>query len=155
MNDLTAVEIQKMIENLPPYLRDLAIEVQEKNDEYEKTKKQLIALKEQALGLEQKAKNIFEEYEESVMKINKIHVYISENSDNSQAEEEQIKPVLNALIKRIKEYPEVIESIKTENELIIQDITIFSEDEVKLKRELDELNQTLKINLDFALQNNK
>lgn len=155
MNDMTAVEIQEMIENLPPYLRDLAIEVQEKNDEYEKTKKQLIALKEQALGLEQKAKNIFEEYEESVMKINKIHAYISENADNSQAEEEQIKPVLNALIKRIKEYPEVIESIKTENELIIQDITIFSEDEVKLKRELDELNQTLKINLDFALQNNK
>ncbi len=41
-------ELSKSIDSLPPYLQSLAVEVQNKNDEYEKVKAQLTALKNQS-----------------------------------------------------------------------------------------------------------
>ncbi len=151
MNDL---EKQEMIENLPSYLKDLALEVQDKNDEYEKVKAQLTALKTASDTLKIKVDATVNQITDDVQKVNKIKAYITNNPQESEENYEQIAPVFETLIKRIKTNKQLLKEIKIENEVIIQDIMIFSEDEVKLKQELEELNNTLKINLDFSLQNN-
>ncbi len=151
MNDL---EKQEQIENLPPYLKDLALEVQDKNDEYEKVKAQLTALKASSNDLKNKVDSILNQITEDASKVGKIREYITKNPQESEANYNQIAPVLEMLIERIKNNKQLLAEIKVENEIIIQDITIFSEDEVKIKQELEALNSTLKINLDFSLQNN-
>lgn len=147
------IEKQELIESLPPYLKDLALEVQDKDDEYEKVKLQLASLKEASEKIEIKAKNVIEELDEDLAKIKKIETFIVNNPEEAEARFSDLDPILKSLINRVSENKNVLNNLKVENEIILQDILIFSEDERKLKQELEHLNQTLKINLDFALQN--
>ncbi len=147
------IEKQELIESLPPYLKDLALEVQDRDDEYEKVKLQLASLKEASEKIEIKAKNVIEELDEDLAKIKKIETFIVNNPEEAEARFSDLDPILKSLINRVSENKNVLNNLKVENEIILQDILIFSEDERKLKQELEHLNQTLKINLDFALQN--
>ncbi len=145
-------ELTKSIDALPPYLQSLAIEVQNKNDEYEKIKAQLAALKKQSELLEIKAKPIIEAYDEAAQKVAKIKAFIESNPAEAEENEDKLLPVFEENIDLVKVLSMEIKNLKTENEVIVQDITIISEDELKIKNELFELNNTLKINLEFLDQ---
>ncbi len=145
-------ELSKSIDSLPPYLQSLAIEVQNKHDEYEKVKAQLVALKNQSEELNDKATNVIAKYDEAAQVVAKIKAFVEANPEEAKERESDIKPILEANIANVRKFAKEINELKVENEVIVQDITIFSEDEIKVKQELFELNNTLKINIEFLEQ---
>ncbi len=150
MNNLE--ELSQSIDCLPPYLQSLAVEVQNKNDEYEKVKAQLDALKNQSMNLNVKAQEAIDVYDEAASKVAKIKSYIETNPVEAEMHEAELMPIMQKNIELVKTTAKEINALKIENEVIMQDITIFSEDEIKVKQELFELNNTLKINLEFLEQ---
>lgn len=145
-------KLSETIESLPPYLQSLAVEVQNKNDEYEKVKAQLLALKEHSISLNEQANTAIATYDEAALKVQKIKTFIASNPEEAEKHEADLMPILKSNVELLKTTTKSINELKVENEVIIQDITILSEDEIKVKNELEELNNTLKINLEFLEQ---
>ncbi len=151
---MTDLERQSEIEKLPSYLKDLALEVQDKNDEYEKIKKQLQALKEVSENLKVTAQDLLSEIDGDKQMLVKITKFISQNPNEDKENLKKVEYKSKQLIERVKTNQNALRDLQLENEVILQDITILSEDEIKVKTELTTLNQTLKLNLDFSIQNN-
>ncbi len=151
---MTDLERQTEIEKLPNYLKDLALEVQDKNDEYEKIKKQLQALKEVSENLNVTAQNLLREIDADKQMLVKITKFISQNPNEDEENLHKVEIKSKQLIEHVKTNQKALRDLQLENEVILQDIMILSEDEIKVKAELTTLNQTLKLNLDFSIQNN-
>ncbi len=151
---MTDLERQTEIEKLPNYLKDLALEVQDKNDEYEKIKKQLQALKEVSENLNVTAQNLLREIDADKQMLVKITKFISQNPNEDEENLHKVEIKSKQLIEQVKTNQNALRDLQLENEVILQDIMILSEDEIKVKAELTTLNQTLKLNLDFSIQNN-
>lgn len=151
---MSELERQTEIEKLPNYLKDLALEVQDKNDEYEKIKNQLQALKAVSEELNITAQDLILAIEADKKMLVKITTYISQHPDEDVENLKKIEAKSKLLIEQVKNNQKELRDLQIKNEVILQDIMILSEDEIKVKAELTTLNQTLKLNLDFSIQNN-
>ncbi len=151
---MTDLERQTEIEKLPSYLKDLALEVQDKNDEYEKIKNQLQALKGVSEDLNDTAQHLIAKIDADKQMLVKITKFISQNPNEDMENLKKVEAKSKLLIEEVKNNQKALRDLQIKNEVILQDIMILSEDEIKVKSELTSLNQTLKLNLDFSVQNN-
>lgn len=142
---MTEIELQEAIKKLPGNVQDVAYDLQECNDLLEKIQVQLQGLQMESLRLKERAEKLFTINEEAKKKIAKIELFIKQGNKVADDDLNKIQAELKKNIELVKETNRELVDIKYKNDVIMQDISIISEDEIKARFETERTQNKLEM----------
>lgn len=142
---MTEIELQEAIKKLPGNVQDVAYDLQECNDLLEKIQVQLQGLQMESLRLKERAEKLFTINEEAKKKIAKIELFIKQGNEVADDDLNKIQAELKKNIELVKETNRELVDIKYKNDVIMQDISIISEDEIKARFETERTQNKLEM----------
>lgn len=142
---MTEIELQEAIKKLPGNVQDVAYDLQECNDLLEKIQVQLQGLQMESLRLKERAEKLFAINEEAKKKIAKIELFIKQGNKVADDDLNKIQAELKKNIELVKETNRELVDIKYKNDVIMQDISIISEDEIKARFETERTQNKLEM----------